>query len=76
MLAILVPTRRQVNAKALLREVHAAEEGLEAGVETTGLNYRKRARDAKGGLTVQAPLAFRLVLLLVDFQVTVSQLVL
>jgi hypothetical protein len=30
--AILAPTPRQVNAKALLREVHAAEEGLEAGV--------------------------------------------
>ncbi len=25
--AILVPTRRQVNAEGLLREVHAAEEG-------------------------------------------------
>ncbi len=29
---LLAPTRRQVNAKELLREVHAAEEGLEAGV--------------------------------------------
>ena len=32
MLAILSPARRQVNAKGLLREVQAAEEGLEAGV--------------------------------------------
>ena len=30
--AILGPARRQVNAKGLLREVQAAEEGLEAGV--------------------------------------------
>ncbi len=30
--AILRPVRRQVNAKGLLREVHAAEEGVEAGV--------------------------------------------
>ena len=28
MLAILGPTRTQVNAKGLLRELHAAEEGL------------------------------------------------
>jgi hypothetical protein len=31
--AILAPTRRQVNAAALLREVHAAEEGVGVGVE-------------------------------------------
>jgi hypothetical protein len=30
--AILAPARRQVNAKGPLRELHAAEEGLEAGV--------------------------------------------
>ena len=29
---LLVPTRRQVNAQALLRGVQAAEEGVEAGV--------------------------------------------
>ncbi len=32
--AILRPARRQVNAQDLLREVHAAEDGLEAGVVT------------------------------------------
>ena len=39
MVAILAPARRQVNAKALLREIHAAEEGLEAGVNRLGLSY-------------------------------------
>ena len=34
--AILFRTPTQVNAQGLLREVHAAEEGLEAGVELSG----------------------------------------
>lgn len=34
------PTRMQANAKGLLREVHTAEEGLEARLRAQGVNSR------------------------------------
>ena len=42
--AILGPARRRVNAKALLREVQAAEEGVEAGLADwpAPLNFQRR----------------------------------
>ena len=41
---ILSPARRQVNAQGLHREVHAAEEGLEAGLASlpAPLNFQRR----------------------------------
>ena len=38
--AILFRTPTQVNVKELLREVHAAEEGLEAGIVAEGVKPR------------------------------------